>query len=66
MSTIAQQTIIALDKLDEAAQITVLKFAEFLAADNDDNDDVALYDEAKKNDDGYRISADDLRKKYGI
>ena len=28
--------------------------------------DVACYDEAKANDDGYRISAADLRKKYGI
>jgi len=64
MSGIAQQTLIVLDKLDEAAQISVLKFAEFLAAENDDA--VALYDEAKESDDGYRISAEDLRAKYGI
>jgi hypothetical protein len=59
MSGIAQQTLIILDKLDEAAQISVLRFAEFLAAENDD--DVAFYDEAKDGDDGYRISAEDLR-----
>jgi len=53
-----------LDKLDEAAQISVLRFAEFLAAENDD--DVAFYDEAKENDDGYRVSAEDLREKYGV
>ena len=64
MTGIAQQTLIVLDKLDEAAQISVLKFAEFLAAEN--TDDVALYDEAKENDDGYRVSAEDLRAKYGI
>ena len=64
MSGITQRTLIVLDKLDEAAQISVLKFAEFLAAENDD--DVAFYDEAKENDDGYRISAEDLRAKYGI
>ena len=63
MSGIAQQTLIVLDKLDEAAQISVLRFAEFLAAENDD---VALYDEVKENDDGYRISTEDLRAKYGI
>ena len=64
MNGITQRTVNVLDKLDEAAQITVLKFAEFLAAENDD--DVAFYDEAKENDDGYRISAKDLRAKYGI
>ena len=64
MSGIAKQTLITLDKLDEAAQISVLRFAEFLAAENDD--DVAFYDEAKENDDGYRVSAEDLREKYGV
>jgi hypothetical protein len=33
MSSIAQQTLIILDKLDESAQITVLKFTEFLVAE---------------------------------
>lgn len=64
MKTYAQQTADVFDRLGEAAQISVLKFAEFLATENDD--DVALYDEAKSNDDGYRISSEDLRKKYGI
>ena len=64
MSTIAQRTLKVIDRLDESAQISVLRFAEFLAAENDD--DVALYDEAKANDDGYRISSEDLRAKYGI
>ena len=64
MSSIAQQTVNLLEQLDEASQISVLKFAEFLAAENDD--DVALYDEAKASDDGYRVSSKDLRAKYGI
>ena len=64
MKTYAQQTADVFDRLSEAAQVSVLKFAEFLAAENDD--DVAFYDEAKSNDDGYRISSEDLRKKYGI
>jgi hypothetical protein len=64
MSSIAEQTMNVLERLDETSQISVLKFAEFLAAENDD--DVALYDEAKANDDGHRISSNDLRAKYGI
>ena len=64
MSAIAQKTLSVFEKLDETSQISVLKFAEFLAAENDG--DVALYDEAKSGDDGYRISSKDLREKYGI
>ena len=63
MSAITQQALKVIDSLDEAAQISVLKFAEFLASENSDS---ALYDEAKENDDGYRISSEDLRAKYGI
>ena len=64
MNSIAEQAMDVFERLDEASQISVLKFAEFLAAENDD--DVALYDEAQANDDGYRISSNDLRAKYGI
>ena len=64
MSAIAQQTLDVFTRLDETSQISVLKFAEFLATENDA--DVALYDEAKSDDDGYRISSKDLREKYGI
>ena len=31
-----------------------------------EDNDVALYDQAKANDDGYRVSAKDLRAKYGV
>jgi len=61
--TYAQEALAILEKLDESDRISVLRFAAFLASDNDD---ILLYDEAKANDDGYRISSDDLRKKYGI
>ncbi len=64
MSAVAQQALNVLERLDEVSQISVLKFAEFLASENDS--DIALYDEAKASDDGYRISSVDLRKKYGI
>ena len=64
MNTIIQRTLKIIDDLDETAQISVLRFAEFLAAENDN--DIALYDEAKADDDGYRINSDDLRIKYGI
>jgi len=64
MSTIVQRTLKIIDNLDESAQVSVLRFAEFLAAENED--DVAFYDEAKADDDGYRISSEDLRAKYGI
>ena len=64
MNNIAQKTIDLFEKLDETSQISVLKFAEFLAAETDD--DVIMYDEAKAIDDGYRISSKDLREKYGL
>ena len=64
MNDIAQQTISVFERLNEASQISVLRFAEFLAAENDN--DVALYDKAKASDDGYRVSSNDLRAKYGI
>lgn len=62
-ATIKQATDI-MEQLGEAAQLSVLRFAESLIADGDE--DIKLYDEANANDDGYRISAKDLRKKYGI
>ena len=63
MTQALQQTIDIVEQLDEVSQISVLNFARFLASSNDD---IALYDEVKENDDGYRISSQDLRKKYGI
>ena len=64
MPHIVQQAISVFERLDEASQISVLRFAEFLAAEG--SGDVALYDAAKADDDGYRVSASDLREKYGI
>jgi hypothetical protein len=64
LTNIAQQTMEVLDGLDETVQISVLRFAQFLAAEHDD--DVALFDEAKAADNGYRISSGDLRAKYGL
>ena len=76
VKTYAQETLAVFERLNEAAQISVLRFAEFLAAGGNDEwlpyneaemeEDIRLYDEVKANDDGYRISASDLRKKYGI
>ena len=63
MSSTAQQTMSIIEKLDDASQITILRFAEFLAAESDD---ATLYDEAKSNDDGYRIASTELRAKYGL
>jgi hypothetical protein len=64
MSTIVQQAYQVIERLDESSQISVLKFAEFLALESDS--DIAIYDRVKAEDDGYRISSGDLRKKYGI
>jgi hypothetical protein len=61
---IRQQALSVIERLDETSQLSVLRFAEFLAAESDG--DVTLYDKAKSDDDGYRISSTDLRKKYGI
>jgi predicted transcriptional regulator len=36
MSAITQQALKIMDSLDEAEQITVLRFAEFLAAENNE------------------------------
>ena len=38
----------------------------FLLMLREDDGDLALYDQAKANDDGYRVTAKDLRTKYGI
>ena len=63
MTQAQQQVIKIIENLDEVSTISVLNFARFLAAENDD---IALYDKVKENDDGYRISSQDLRTKYGI
>jgi hypothetical protein len=44
-------------------QILNVEASEIFAGSDDD---VALYDKAKATDDGYRISSEDLRTKYGI
>ena len=59
-----QKAIDVFERLNESSQFSVLKYAESLMAEDDE--DVALYDEAMANDDGYRISHDDLKKKYGL
>lgn len=64
MSAVAKRTIDILDGLDEDSQMAVLRFAQFLSAENEA--DITLYDEAKANDDGTRISSAELRVKYGI
>ena len=63
MTQAHQQAIKIIETLDEVSLASVLNFARFLAAENED---IALYDEVKENDDGYRISSQDLRAKYGI
>ena len=76
-SLYAQQTVGIIDRLSVPAQISLWKFAKFLEADEQGGDylpyseaemmdDIALYDAAMAEDDGYRISGDDLRSKYGI
>ena len=73
----AEQTVGIIDRLSVPAQISLWKFAKFLEADERGSDylpyseaemmdDIALYDAAMADDDGYRISGDDLRAKYGI
>ena len=68
MNTTVKQATNIMEQLGEAAQLSVLKFAEFLATEDAEDDafDVTLFDEATSNDDGYRISSMDLKKKYGI
>ena len=72
-----QQTVGIIDRLSVPAQISLWKFAKFLEADERGSDylpydeaemmdDIALYDAAMADDDGYRISGNDLRAKYGI
>ena len=80
MNAIMERTVQALGGLDENKQLIAFKFIESLAAkeaeDEDDEwlpycedemeEDIRLYDEAKANDDGFRISHNDLLKRYGI
>ena len=73
----AEQTVGIMNKLSVPALMHLWKYAKFLEADErgsdiffDDEvemtDDVALYDAAMADDDGYRISGDELRAKYGL
>jgi hypothetical protein len=64
MKSYAEQTVNIFDRLSESAQISVLRFASFLLSENEQ--DVSLYDDAKANDDGYRVSSSSLREKYGV
>ena len=64
MNVTMQRTVDVLGRLGDAAQETVLKFAESLASESDA--DVISYDTAKADDDGYRVSGKDLRAKYGL
>jgi hypothetical protein len=77
MSAYAQKTLNVFDNLSEAAQISVLRFVEFLALNESEDEylpysedemeeDIALYDEAMANDCGYRISLEDFSRKHGI
>ena len=77
MNTVIERTVQTLSKLDEAKQLSVYRFAVSLANSNDEDEwlpyqesemkeDIRLYDEAKANDDGYRISAKDLRRELGV
>ena len=64
-------------RLGESAQESLLKFARFLEAEESNwihvpysdaemEEDIALFDKFMEEDDGYRISSDELRAKYGI
>ena len=77
MSAILERTIQVLGGLNENKQMIAFKFIESLAVEaNDDEwlpysdeemeEDIRLYDEAKANDDGYRISLEELRERHGF
>ena len=80
MNAIMERTVQALGGLDENKQLIAFKFIESLAAKNSDDEDdewlpycddemeedIRLYDEAKANDDGFRISLAELRERYGF
>jgi hypothetical protein len=68
MSVIAQQVVTLLDRLSEINQVALLKYAEFLAVDDEEDMDfcVALYDEGMAEDDGTSISSEELRAQYGL
>jgi hypothetical protein len=59
------------ERLDETQLITIIEMIEKLCkfeeyAEEDEEMCNEMYDRAKNNDDGYRISSDELRKEYGI
>ena len=80
MNAIMERTVQALGGLDEDKQLKVFRFIESLAvADGESDDDewlpysedemeedIRLYDEAKANDDGFRISLEELRERHGF
>ena len=77
MSVNVSQAIDIFNKLNKSAQIRLLEFAMFLESEEKGDDylpydydemieDIELYDNAMANDDGYRISTNELKKEYGI
>ena len=64
MAPVIQQTLLVVERLDEASQLSVLKFAEFLAAGPGAG--TALNDKAFAADDNQRGSSKDFGGKHGI
>ena len=72
--TVREQIKTQIDIMPEPMLDRVMSFIQqhltaspvFNVPETDDPDDIAAYDAAVAEDDGYRISAADFRKKYGI
>ena len=73
----ARQAADIFGRLGESAQESLLKFARFLESEENDwenvpysdsemEEDIALFDKFIAEDDGYRISLEDFRAKYGV
>lgn len=58
-----QEIVDIMERLSESDRLHVFQYAQFLLIQDED---ITLYNETKANDDGYRISSDDLRKKYEV
>ena len=64
MASVIQQTLIVVERLDEASQLSVLKFAEFLAAGVGAG--TAPGENASVADDSQRAQSKDIGGKHGI
>ena len=67
MSPMSQNLLNKFERLNEESKFSALRFIDFLIAENnEESDDIFVFDKAMADDDGYRISHESLSAEYGL